>query len=123
MELVKGSAAKCLDRQSNPDIIADEKSKTVLGIRHQQFKRFPLSTTQDGGINQTGGSEGLDKPTNTTNVSLYLYKSTTLQMVTWVQSTGIEVSLEGSIQDTNSNWNKYKLEEIYVPPRYYLGIR
>ena len=76
MELVKGSAAKCLDRQSNPDIIADEKSKTVLGIRHQQFKRFPLSTARDGGINQIGGTEGLDKPTNTANVSLYLYKST-----------------------------------------------
>lgn len=80
MELVKGSAAKCLDRQSNPDIIADEKSKTVLGIRHQQFKRFPLSTTRDGGINQIGGTEGLDKPTI---LQMFFFICTNLQIYKW----------------------------------------
>ena len=49
MELIKGSAGKCLDRESNGEIIVERKSKTVLGTRHQQFKRLPLWTTQDGG--------------------------------------------------------------------------
>ena len=80
MELVKGNAAKCLDRQSNPDIIADEKSKTVLGIRHQQFKRFPLLTTRDGGINQIGGTEGLDKPTI---LQMFFFICTNLQIYKW----------------------------------------
>ena len=63
VELIKGSAANCLDRQSNPDIIVEREGKTVLGIRHQQFKRLPLWTTRDGGINQIGGTERQDNPT------------------------------------------------------------
>ena len=49
MELIKGSAGKCLDRESNGEIIVERKSKTVLETRHQRFKRLPLWTTQDGG--------------------------------------------------------------------------